>query len=83
MGALRAMHERGIQVPQEMAIISFDGTIDSQYTYPELTVLQQDPKALARLALQTAISTDSQPELHLLEAKLVIRQSCGCVRQKE
>lgn len=83
MGALRAMHERGIQVPQEMAIISFDGTIDSQYTYPELTVMQQDPKALARLALHTAISSDSLPELHLLEAKLVIRQSCGCGEQKE
>ncbi|WEV46777.1 LacI family DNA-binding transcriptional regulator [Bifidobacterium sp. ESL0690] len=78
LGALRAMHERGIRVPEEMAIISFDGTIDSQYTYPELTVLQQDPKAIAKLALETAIDQNSKPTRHLLEAKLVIRQSCGC-----
>lgn len=77
-GALRALRERNVKVPEQMAIISFDGTIDSQYTYPELTVLQQDPKAIAEIGLQAAIDPSMQPDLHLLEAKLVIRHSCGC-----
>ncbi|RBP97775.1 LacI family transcriptional regulator [Bifidobacterium aemilianum] len=78
MGALRALHERGIKVPEEMALISFDGTIDSQYMYPQLTVLEQNPKALAHLALKAATDPDAKPGLQLMESKLVIRQSCGC-----
>ncbi|WEV67483.1 LacI family DNA-binding transcriptional regulator [Bifidobacterium sp. ESL0769] len=78
LGALRALHERHIRVPEEIAIISFDGSIDSQYTYPELTVIQQNPQEIARLALEAAIGPNSKPTRHLLEAKLVIRQSCGC-----
>ncbi|MDF7665986.1 LacI family DNA-binding transcriptional regulator [Bifidobacterium sp. ESL0745] len=80
MGALRALHERGINVPDDMAIISFDGTVDSQYTYPELTTLEQNPQEIARLAFEAATNDDGEPTLHLLKAKLVIRQSCGCNR---
>ncbi|WEV75387.1 LacI family DNA-binding transcriptional regulator [Bifidobacterium sp. ESL0800] len=78
IGALRALHERHVNVPNDMAIISFDGTVDSQYTYPELTTMEQNPQEIARLAFKAAIDEDQEPTLHLIKAKLVIRKSCGC-----
>ncbi len=39
LGCLRALHEAGIQVPTETAIVGSDGTVDSLYTHPSLTTL--------------------------------------------
>lgn len=78
LGALRAFHELGLRVPEDVALISFDGTVDSQYTVPPLTTMRQRTHELARLAVDAALDPDATGRLHLVPADLVIRQSCGC-----
>ncbi|RBP99635.1 LacI family DNA-binding transcriptional regulator [Bifidobacterium xylocopae] len=78
MGAMRALHERGLRIPQDVAIVSFDGTVDSLYTWPQLTTMRQNTHLIAKRAMQAALEPESTPDVQLVEAELVIRQSCGC-----
>ena len=34
IGILRALHEAGVRVPEDVAIVSFDGTSESEYSWP-------------------------------------------------
>lgn len=78
LGALRAIHECGLRIPEDIALISFDGTIESEYTWPRLTVMKQDTQTIARCAVNAALSPADTPDLQLVDAEMVIRQSCGC-----
>lgn len=78
MGAMRALHERGLKIPEDTAIVSFDGTIDSLYTWPQLTTMQQNTKEIADRAIEAAINPDEVPDVQIIKANLIIRHSCGC-----
>ncbi|TPF78437.1 MULTISPECIES: substrate-binding domain-containing protein [unclassified Bifidobacterium] len=80
IGALRALHERHVRIPEDIAIVSFDGTIDSQFSWPALTVVQQDATALAERMFQAALDPQNTPDLQLIDTTLVPRQSCGCLK---
>ncbi len=78
LGALRAIHECGLRIPEDIALISFDGTIESEYTWPRLTVMKQDTQTIARCAVDAALRPADTPNLQLVNAEMVVRQSCGC-----
>lgn len=78
LGALRAIHERGLCVPEDIALVSFDGTAETLYTWPQLTTMRQNIRAIAHHAVGAAINPDSEPDLRLIPSELVIRHSCGC-----
>jgi len=84
IGALRALRESGIRVPEDMAIIGFDGLPASENTSPALTTIQQPvTEAGARAVhilndLVTGAST--APVTEIMPVELVIRESCGATR---
>jgi len=51
IGALRALHERGISVPGDVAITGWDNTHAASVTYPSLTSIAPDTAQLAVVAL--------------------------------
>lgn len=51
LGALRALHERGLRVPEEVAVVGFDDVEGGQYSVPSLTTVSPDKPALARVAI--------------------------------
>lgn len=76
-GALHAIHEQGLRIPQDVAIVSFDGNSESAHTWPPLTLVRQPLVAMAEAAI-TDILRDSPPHHQLFDMELIIRQSCGC-----
>ena len=78
IGALRAIYDRHLRVPQDIAIISMDGTDDCKYTYPTLTSIEQNTDELAHCAINAALAPTETPDLQLVPVSLHIRQSCGC-----
>ena len=76
-GALHAIHEQGLQIPQDIAVVSFDGNTESAYTWPPLTIVRQPLVAMADAAI-TDILRSSPPKHDLFDMELIIRQSCGC-----
>ncbi len=80
VGALRACHDAGLRVPEDVAVLSFDGTQESEYTSPPLSVVQQDIPALAKAAVELILRqhNGSAVEQLTMPCSLLIRQSCGC-----
>jgi DNA-binding LacI/PurR family transcriptional regulator len=51
IGALRTLHERGVRVPQEVAVIGFDDIEDGSFSIPTLTTIAPDRERIAELAV--------------------------------
>ena len=83
-GVLRACYELRIRVPEDLAVVSFDGTVASKFTTPPLTAVQQDITEMASAALRLVLAEPrAKPDLmtppqEMVPSSLVIRQSCGC-----
>jgi DNA-binding LacI/PurR family transcriptional regulator len=50
-GALRALHERGFAMPEEVAVTGWDDVQMASYTHPTLTTVAPDTTELVRVAL--------------------------------
>ncbi|RSX49182.1 LacI family DNA-binding transcriptional regulator [Bifidobacterium castoris] len=77
VGALRAVRERGLRVPDDIAMISLDGTFITEYTDPPMTVIRQDTAAIAHHAVAAALDADA-PLTQIIDTTLILRRSCGC-----
>jgi LacI family transcriptional regulator len=79
VGILRAAHEAGVRVPEDVAIVTFDGTDDSLYSVPPLSTVRQPIDEIARIAVAMLLNPDSFTTNRVTcEFELVIRRSCGC-----
>lgn len=81
VGCIRAMHDAGRSVPEDVSIIGFDDVPLAQFYTPALTTVRQDFKALGRVCFAKLLSglTNGTPEKRLRYpvAQLVIRESAG------
>ncbi len=80
IGALRAAHELGLTVPDDLAVISFDGTSESAYSWPAMTSVRQPLQEMAEAAVAHVLQPDedSYGSHRLFETTLIRRRSCGC-----
>ncbi len=76
IGVLAGARAHGLAVPDRLAVISLDGTPDTAYTAPALTVTEQPLHAMARQAIDLLLN-DAAPQPPA-RASLIPRQSCGC-----
>jgi len=80
VGALRALQESGIAVPQDVQIISFNDTSIAKYIYPPLSTVTVFTEEMGKQALQILdqmIKTDESPIPYMikLSTKLTLRES--------
>ena len=52
LGALRALHEAGLRVPEDVAVAGFDDIEDGRFATPTLSTVAPDKEQIARLAIQ-------------------------------
>jgi LacI family transcriptional regulator, galactose operon repressor len=82
IGALDAALERGLRVPEDLAVIGFDDIQMAALTRPSLSTIRQPMQLLGeaavRLLFERLQNPDAPSHHELLETQLVIRQSCGC-----
>lgn len=77
MGAMKALLEYGVQVPQQLAIVGFDDIAMSAYCTPSLSTVKQDTQAGGKLlvaALLQRIAGNKVPSSQLA-VRLLCRQS--------
>ncbi|NVN81871.1 MULTISPECIES: LacI family DNA-binding transcriptional regulator [unclassified Vibrio] len=79
LGALRALQELQIPVPDKVAVVGFDGIEDSAFFNPPLTTIKQDFTTIGRQAVVLAekLNANSQDALlqHYIETTLLPRES--------
>ncbi len=79
IGLVRALHERGVRIPEDVAVAAFDGTKESEFCWPSLTVARQPLPKLAAAAIGLLAEPESARGVHRqFQADLVLRRSCGC-----
>lgn len=79
IGAIEALHEKKIRVPEEMSIIGFDGIYDSVHSDPPLTTMSVPKEKMGRIAIRTLLENinrrNANPKEIILSPQLVIRES--------
>lgn len=81
LGALQAIHERGIRIPDEVAVVGFDDMPWAVSLRPPLTVVAQPVEEIGRAAAQLLLEKLNGPAhaaRHvILSTRLIVRSSCG------
>jgi DNA-binding LacI/PurR family transcriptional regulator len=79
IGAIRTAYERGIRVPEDVAIVGFDDTTEGRFTTPTLTSISPDKRGLARVAVERLLARlagdTSEPVERTLGYSLIVRES--------
>jgi DNA-binding LacI/PurR family transcriptional regulator len=80
MGAIRALHDAGIRVPEEVSVIGFDDITGAAYGIPSLTTVRQPLEEMGRLAAATLLDRIKSPGGEFLseitlQPSLVLRES--------
>ncbi len=84
VGALLALRERNINIPEQIAIVGFDDPVWGQLLHPALTAVSQPAYPMGTMACQTLLQKINEPgrestsfEELVLKPKLIVRGSCG------
>lgn len=79
VGALRAARQLGVQVPEQLSVVSFDDTMIAQWTHPQLTAVRQPLFSMGQVAIERLLALSSDPGLFShpfkLETLLIERES--------
>jgi LacI family transcriptional regulator len=81
LGALQAIHERGIRIPEELAVVCFDDMPWATSLRPPLTAVAQPVEELGRTGAQMLLERLRDPTRLIrqvvLPTRLIVRASCG------
>lgn len=79
IGAIKAINENGLKVPDDISIIGFDSIPFTEYTIPSLTSIKREIKEISHLAAEKLLalmnSDGIEGELIMLETSLIKRES--------
>ena len=81
LGVIHALAQRGIKVPQDVAITGFDDVPVARHLHPPLTTIRQPMQELGAKAfdiLYSRISAGGGKADTVLPVELIVRESCGC-----
>lgn len=83
LGAMHALRDAHIDVPQQMALVGFDDFDWADFFVPRLTLIAQPVQPLGARAvhmlLQRMAAPDAPPQSVRLAPTLQVRNSCGCL----
>jgi DNA-binding LacI/PurR family transcriptional regulator len=86
LGAIRAFHEAGIAVPDDISIVGFDDIPESGYLLPPLTTICQDFPRIGKLGIQCLLeeirSGSRGPRTYVVVPALVQRASTAAPKKK-
>ena len=76
LGVLKALHEHGRRVPEDLSIVGFDDVPEAAYFWPALTTVSQEFSALGRSAVDLtlrALAGEEAPMAPLVMPELMVR----------
>jgi LacI family transcriptional regulator len=81
MGAMRVLQERGLRIPDDVAVAGFDDSPTAAFTWPSLTTVARSGQELSAEAARLFLLHKQSPATHtsvesvLLPARLIVRES--------
>jgi LacI family transcriptional regulator len=83
IGAIRAIRERGLRVPEDISVVGFDDIAGAAFQNPSLTTVRQPLRMMGMTAarvLLERLNGGEDPKEVIVEPELVIRESTGPAR---
>ncbi|MBA2954423.1 substrate-binding domain-containing protein [Nocardioides sp. MAH-18] len=78
-GALRALNDAGVQVPEDIAVVGFEDAPIAASTHPPLTTVHQSPEEMGREMVAMLLAAMADPTTprpgRMLPTRLVVRAS--------
>lgn len=80
LGAVRAIRDLGLRVPEDISVVGYDGTAFSRYSVPRLTTIRQDTAQLAQRGVQALLDSiqRSAPPVHDFIPHELLEQESVC-----
>lgn len=79
IGAIRAVLDHGLRVPQDISVVGFDDIQNAAFQNPRLTTVRQPLRRMGELAAETLLQrisgAKSYPKVIAVEPELVVRES--------
>jgi LacI family transcriptional regulator len=80
IGAVRALRDSGLRVPEDVSVVGFDDVNSAAYQNPSLTTIRQPWEKMAQIAAKTLLDRLKQKRVLkeiLVEPELIVRESTG------
>ncbi|MRG88136.1 LacI family DNA-binding transcriptional regulator [Salinibacillus xinjiangensis] len=79
IGAMKAAYEWNIKIPDDLAIIGFDGIAMTKYMVPSITTIQQPLQKMGKIAFEELMNKINNPDAkikhHELDVSLMLQES--------
>jgi LacI family transcriptional regulator len=87
IGVIRAVHDAGLSVPDDISVVGFDDIISAAYQKPSLTTVRQPLDAMGKEGAKALLEMITNPGHELppqivMQPELIVRESTGPVSQK-
>ena len=88
IGAIRAIHEHGLRVPQDVSVVGFDDIDSAAYQHPGLTTIRQPLRQMGKMAAQTVLKGIVGKDRHgvrevVFEPELIVRGTTATLTTKQ
>ena len=81
IGAIRALSDAGLRVPEDVSVVGFDDIPQSLFTVPRLTTIRQPLSYMGELAANTLLEkisgNNGVPKMLKIQPELVVRETTG------
>lgn len=82
IGVLKSLHEHGIRIPEEVAVVGFDDLGFAPFLNPPLTTVRAPTERVGQIATErlfALLENQLAEGVLILPTEIVFRRSCGCV----
>jgi DNA-binding LacI/PurR family transcriptional regulator len=88
IGAIRALHEVGLRVPDDVSVIGFDDIVGAKFHVPSLTTIRQPLESMGRLASRILLDRIANPQKKyaptiMVKPTLIVRESTSRAKRNK
>ncbi len=82
MSSIAALHDHGISVPRDVAVVGYDDITLASYFSPALTTVRQNIMGSGAVLVDKVLSlaAGESVESRIMPTELIVRKSCGALR---
>ena len=82
IGVIRAIHDAGLRVPEDVSVVGFDDIISAAYQKPSLTTVRQPLREMGSQGAQVLLDLIANPQEEpppeiIMQPELIVRESTG------
>jgi len=85
IGAIQAIHQAGLRVPDDVSVVGFDNIPEASYTNPALTTIDQFIEEMGCVATEMLLSLidggSLESNVYKVPTQLVVRDSCQAIAE--